>query len=532
VRHLLKALTVWIVAGAVADGATLLDTTGVTALRGTTTNLDGTGVRVGQVEAQSGSGDWQVNPNSSRVKQPTNAFTYFLSNPPYLVVITTNTFPNTLGIESGHADGVADYFYGVSNGIVTNVLHIDNYEANTFIVYYVGYTAATTHPIAERVVNQSFTFGSVDSNADQAYDNYAAQNSVLFVSGAGFRGQPVYTPATCYNGIGVGVAGVSDSPTGPTSDGRSKPDLVAPNPVDPQTSYTTAEVSGAAALLMQAGARGDGGGDTNSATDIRTVKALLLNGAVKPADWTNSFSNPLHARYGAGVLNVFNAYKQLAGQRQTNFVPITISSGAAHPPTGASNTIPVLSAWSLGNITSLAHPPTDAVNHYYFNVTDGMSNAPFTATITLAWNRQSGRATVNDLNLYLYNAANSNLVTCSTSIVDNVEHLYVPRLSPGRYDLQVWKSGVNGFVTGSETYALAWEFFCESANVTKSGTNVIVSWPVYPDGFVVESTINLSPPQTWSTAGIPAAVITNNQKVVTINISPTVTNQFFRLRRP
>ena len=39
---------------------------------------------------------------------------------------------------------------------------------------------------------------------------------------------------------------------------------------------------------MQAGLRGDGGSDTNAAADMRTIKALLLNGAVKPADWTNS----------------------------------------------------------------------------------------------------------------------------------------------------------------------------------------------------------------------------------------------------
>jgi Subtilase family len=530
VKHFLKVLIVWAVAGAAARASTL-DTTGVTVLRATTTNLNGAGVRVGQAEAQSGANDWQVNPGNSQVTQPVGLFTYHLSNPPYLTVVTTNAFPNALGVESGHADGVAGGFYGIAGGVATNVSHVDNYEANTMVAYYVGYTA-TPHTIQERIVNQSFTFGSVDTNADQAYDNYAAQNGVLFVSGAGFRGQPVFTPATGYNGIGVGIAGVTDSPTGPTPDGRSKPDIIAPNPLDPQTSWAAPQVAGAAAVLMQAGTRGDGGSDTNSATDIRTVKALLLNGAVKPSDWTNSFSHPLHARYGAGVLNVFNSYKQLAGRRQTNIVSATVSAGSAHPPTGATNTIPVLSAWDLGSLTSQAHPAMDAVNHYYFNVTNATSNAPFTATITLAWNRQSGKTAINDLNLFLYDTANSNLITCSTSVVDNVEHLFIPRLPQGRYDLQVWKSGATAFVTGSETYALAWEFFSETATTTLSGNNLVVSWPVYPDGYVVESTTGLSPPQSWSTAGIPAPAITNNHEVVTIAISPSVTNRFFRLRRP
>src|SRR5581483_5960318 len=110
----------------------------------------------------------------------TNRFTYYLSNPPYLTVTTTDAFPNSLGFESGHADEVAGNFYAMGSGIATNVLHVDNYEANTFVVYYVGYTGAAAHPIAERIVNQSFTFGAVDTNADQAYDNYAAQNGVLF----------------------------------------------------------------------------------------------------------------------------------------------------------------------------------------------------------------------------------------------------------------------------------------------------------------------------------------------------------------
>jgi hypothetical protein len=47
---------------------------------------------------------------------------------------------------------------------------------------------------------------------------------------------------------------------------------------------------------MQAGLRGDGGSSTNAAADLRTVKALLLNGAIKPTDWTNNVPSPLDTR--------------------------------------------------------------------------------------------------------------------------------------------------------------------------------------------------------------------------------------------
>ena len=371
-------------------------------------------------------------------------------------------------------------------------------------------------------MNQSF-IGSTNSQSayDQIYDWYAASNNTLFVSGIG-NGGPVYPPATCYNGLGVAAYGGSSS-IGPTIDnGRCKPDITAPADV---TSFSTPQVAGAAAVLLQAGLRGDGGSDTNSAADIRTVKALLLNGAVKPADWTNGAASPLDARYGAGVLNVFNSYKQLAGQTQTNFVSASVSVGAAHPPTGATNTIGVLSGWNFTNLTSNAS--SDAVAHYYFNVTQGVSNATFTATATLVWDRQQFQNSINNLCLFLYNTANSNLVAVCTSAVDNVQHLFVPKLPQGRYDLQVLKKG-GSYVSATETYALAYEFFSLPLNIARSGTNIVLKWPIYPAGFVLQAATNLAAP-VWNTNN-PAPAVTNGQNCVTLGA--TNGSQFFRLWRP
>ena len=515
--------------------ASYLDTIGVTLLRTATTNVDGTGIRVAQPEA--GAPYFEVNPANSWVQQPVSRFTYITSSG------TTNNFPNSLGSDSGHADGVASNFYGLPYGVATNIAHVDNYDANYFVqVYYsvplpgtTNYTASLpSSNIDDSVVNQSFIFTESDGSSiptneqeaiDSAYDNYAAQYNTLFVSGAG-NGSPtrVSAPATCYNGIGVADYGGGSS-IGPTLDnGRAKPDITAP---EIYTSFSTPQVAGAAAVLMQAGLRGDGGTDTNSAADIRTVKALLLNGAVKPTDWTNNPPSPLDPRYGAGILNVFNSYEQLAGGEHSYIASTTVSTGNPHPPNGASGTVSALSGWDFNTISSGNN--SDKVYHYYFDATNGVSGAAFTATATLVWNRQQGKTSINNLDLFLYDAESSNLVAASTSVVDNVEHIWLPQLPQGRYDLQVLKHGGNNTVSSSETYALAFEFFSTALNVAQSDTNVMLTWPIYPDGFVVETTTNLAPPIVWTTLNATPTV-TDYQNDVTVNV--TNASQFFRLRRP
>jgi hypothetical protein len=502
--------------------ASSLDTIGVTLLRAFTTNVDGTGIRVAQPEAGLDTNNppmiWEINPATTGL--PSNLFTYISSGG------SSSAYPNSLGSESGHADAVAGNFYGISGGVATNIAHADNYEADYF---YDDIIAATLPPnINDAVVNQSFTFGHVTAGSQQTvdshYDGYAAQYKTLFVSAVN-NGGAVSPPGTSYNCIGVGDSDGGSS-VGPTIDnGRAKPDIVAPGG---ETSYSTPYVAGAAAVLMQAALRGDGGGDTNSAADIRMIKSLLLNGAIKPADWTNNPPSPLDTRYGAGVLNVFNSYEQLAGGKHGYIVSTSVPSGGAHPPTGNSGTITVLSGWDFNTNTST--PLNDAVNHYFFNVTNNMNSATFTATVTLVWNRQQNQTDINNLDLFLYNCANSNLVACSTSLVDNVEHIFLPKLAQGRYDLQVWKAGGLNIVSSSETYALAWEFFSPSLNISNAETNLALTFPLYPAGFFVEDTTNLSPPAVWSTNDLSPPVFTNNQNCILLNA--TNANEFFRLRRP
>src|SRR5580692_9335020 len=128
------------------------DLIGLNVLRATTTNLDGTGIRIAQVEAQGvGVGDWEVNPSAVGVGLPVSDFTWYSTN------TSTGGFPNSIGIESGHADGVGGNLYGLPDGVSTNVAHIDNYEADDFFDNRVPNQVA----ISSRIVSQSFVDDTV-----------------------------------------------------------------------------------------------------------------------------------------------------------------------------------------------------------------------------------------------------------------------------------------------------------------------------------------------------------------------------------
>ena len=516
-----KGFTLLFLAGVLSLQAGDLDTIGVTVLNQVDPTLNGSGVEVAQPEAPyPNENDFEVNPGS--VSQPTSLFTYVSTNG----TIVTG-FPNSAGLESGHADTVGNNCYGITGGVATNVSHVDNYDAVYFFTNYIGNDLPLVNPA--RVVNQSFIFDPSDELlANTNYDNYAATNGAIFVSGInGVNNMnPICAPGSCYNGIGVGAYYAFSLP-GPTDDGRCKPDIIAPDQAqfpNGAVSYTTPYVSGSAAILVQAANRGDGGANTSAASDLRTIKALLLNGAIKPNGWTNGTATPLDARYGAGMVNVFNSWQQLKGGQHAFIESTTISSGGVHPPGTNTNNEPALAGWDYN--TNSTTTTSDAIKHYYFSLPGGHA---FTLTATLVWNKQYRATNINHLNLFLYNTANSNLVTCSTSLVDNVEHIFLPALVPGRYDLQVLKSGSVTQVSQSETYALAFEMFTMPLSVTLTNSNALISWPVAPTGFQLQSATSLAPPVSWAPV-TNAVSIANNQDVVLLPIGGG--NQFFRLINP
>jgi len=91
------------------------------------------------------------------------------------------------------------------------------------------------------------------------------------------------------------------------------------------------------------------------------------------------------------------------------------------------------------------------------------------------------------------------------------------------------KNGGTNVVSKAETYALAWTFVSPTVALVKSGTNVALSWPVYPAGFLPEAGTNLAG-GIWSTNNLPAVVITNSRNSLILNATNAL--QFFRLRSP
>ena len=487
-----------------------LDTIGATLLQQLLPDLNGAGVAVLQPEAGEASvTNWQVNPDV--LGQPNEVFTYSAS------AGFANQFPNQLGASSGHAGAVAKNFHSLAPGST----RFDNCEASYFYGSIISPLATNfSNPLA----NQSFTFGNVSASAQQTidwnYDNYAAQYNTLFISAAN-NGGAVSPPATSYNGLAVGAYGGSSS-VGPTIDnGRAKPDLTAPAG---STSYSTPLVTGAAALLRQAALRGDGG-EANAA-DLRVIKALLLNGAIKPAGWTNAFPSPLDKRYGAGVLNVFNSYRQLAAGKQKPSVTLFSALNNFSVPSGSPNSLGALSGWDFGTNSSVA--TSNGVSHYFFNLTNGAPGATFTATATLVWNRHLRKVGINNLDLFLYAATSGACVAASTSLVDNVEHIYLPSLPAGRYDLQVVKNG-GTMISVTEPYALAFEFFSTPLTVVPSAAGMVLTWPVYPAGFTVQMATDLTSPIHWISLTNLTLTLTNNLNCVVI--PPTSGSQIFRLSR-
>jgi hypothetical protein len=411
----------------------VFDTIGITSLRAVAPGLLGNDVPVGQAEA--GGFSWEVNP--AAVGQPISLFTWTSASG------SVPTFPNAVGSESGHADTVAANFYGNPGGVAPGVAQVANYEAGYF---YNGIVAPSTN-IPGIIVNQSYIFSDSFSEINSNFDNYAAKYGVLFVNGAG-NGGDVFSPASAYNCIAVGVYGAPSS-TGPTADGRCKPDITAPAAY---TSFSTPLVAGAAALLLEAAKEG-AAGNFSSATNTLLLKTLLLNGAVKPPDWTNSIGFPLDARYGAGILQVLNSYRQLRGGKQPFFTSTSPFIGGSHFPPATTTNNPIRRGWDYSTISSTV--VRDKVNHYFFDVTTGAGTS-FVFSATLVWQKQSGNSTINNLDLFLYDTSNNALMASSQSAANNAEHIYLPALPPGRYDLQVFKSGAG--TTSSETYGLAYDF--------------------------------------------------------------------------
>lgn len=317
------------------------------------------------------------------------------------------------------------------------------------------------------VVTMSIGSSGSDNATDQwslALDHVVSTLGTTVVVAAGNDGPSSSSfsgpPGTAYNILSVGATGgtgaaISEDYTqiapyssrGPTTDGRSEPDIVAPGslmelPVlnsawgeGSGTSFAAPLVAGGAAFLIDMGLDPNNGFDV----DAKVIKSVLMNSADKLPGWSHTPTAPLDPDFGAGAMNLESAFFQYdAGEQETGTVD----------PTG----------WDHGTIQG-----TNG-NTYEFgvNIPGGVD-----LTATLVWNRDVttdvedienavySAATLQNLDLFLFDTSDFiNPVASSVSTLDNVEHLFLSVPTSGEYFLEVRPAG--GALAGPLAYSLAW----------------------------------------------------------------------------
>ncbi len=463
----------------VAQGHTPWQQIGLTQLRAVAPELNGTGITVAQVEASLCPHADKFEPSCTATGQPSFKFTFINRS-------GISSFKPEIPTQSAHATRVGRLFYGnlggnVMTGVCPDVSHIDVWNAQALYRQLCSPSPSLIPPgqiAAPAVINQSYVFENATTgeirSVDAVFDNYAARHNTLFISAVGNglamttdTGWPsqVNPPADAYNDLAVatcnGTTGI-----GPACDGRCKPDISAPGT---ETSYAAPLVSGAAALLLQAGKEGLGG-STTADTDIRVIKALLLNGATKPPDWTNSYDifehvyifnkpsaftfTPLDPRYGAGVLNVYNAYEDLLAGEHLPTVSTTLNMQSMPTPYTYAAAPEPLKGWNLG--TSHTRAESNRLHHYLFDLPK-TARASWNLNATLDWNVTWAGTTLLMDHFYLYLLNSSGEVAWSKSPIDNVQQIHLNNLPPGTYDLVVMEIGSPVPIPRSH-YGLSWDF--------------------------------------------------------------------------
>jgi hypothetical protein len=204
-----------------------------------------------------------------------------------------------------------------------------------------------------------------DSTRTKIYDYYAYEYDVVFTDPSGNGASEVTVAGDAYNGITTGGLAIpepetepdvylevgSSSNSGPTVDGRRKPDIVAPAqsqtvPTDSsdtawvpvgssagQTSYSGPQAAGVAALLL--GAADQTGGSDDNQSEV--IKAVIVNSAfpnindkgnnpTNPADPNNTW----HSDRGFGRIDALRAYELLSSDQVTEGEDIMQAKGWAY----------------------------------------------------------------------------------------------------------------------------------------------------------------------------------------------------------
>jgi hypothetical protein len=355
---------------------------------------------------------------------------------------TNKTFRNVSqasDVVSSHATAVGQQYYGRATSLSPDVDSIDNYEANDWLnnVLYNG-SLSPGHE-TNWVQNHSWVGNAgIPTNLMRRYDYMIQEDDFLAVVGLnnGTNNPVPQLMPSCYNAISVGRSDGAHS-SGTTSmdvPGRVKPEIVAPRNA---VSWATPAVGSAAAMLFEKAAGTAGLGNAEKSV---VMKAILMAGATKAEfpSWDRTHERPLDDHFGAGELNVYNSYHVLVSGEQT---------------AGTSTNVERI-GWDYASLAG------HTTNWYFFEVPT--NEAMTHCSVILTWNREitdsnpgagfTPEAIVADMNLYLYGSSNftvGSLLDYSTSMVDNVEHIFQTVVTNGQYALKVTTDT-------NVDYAIAW----------------------------------------------------------------------------
>ncbi len=388
----------------------------------------GKGIVVGHVEF--GKGAYMPNTRSPRFKG---------------VTFVERSGPSKI---SSHAFATARVIYG-PQGLAPGISVVHCFESRHWMEQFLNVGSASPPSGGPmRVLTHSWISDSPNAvDVLRRLDWYIDRNDTIVCAGVNNgKDSPVpYLLATSYNAIAVGTArgGSSGGYTRIEVPGRCKPDIVGPRGL---TSFTTPVVAAVAARLLQAA--DEMTDHAHQAGKAPVIKAVLLAGAVKLRNWQPEPGHPLDEHLGAGIVHFDNSLQILQAGPPDDTEPTSSSHEQDENATG--QPAPVRLANRMGWDYRTIAP--DGVQAYTFQLLEPMGEA----SIILTWHRRItgvhieqtdgnrsiwfGQPRLADLDLHLYRTddrGETREIAYSDSRVDNVEHIYLKSLRPGRYRLEV-----------------------------------------------------------------------------------------------
>jgi hypothetical protein len=351
----------------------------------------------------------------------------------------------------------------------------------------------------------------------------------------------------------------SSDDSGPTIDGRCKPDILGGFAIDCVTpssgwrtgfpvvegyegnSFAGPFVTGAAAQMIGYAKK------HNLNRDHRLLKALLMNSGVPCLDdngapWSNSPTVPMDYQQGTGILNMQRVYGMYsAGQQRTGRAAVP---GYDFATVYGTNATGVTLGSSNGVVSYLLGSPASGTadldvtlawdRHTYWMDVNG--NGRIDAGDTFYVNTQTDAQSV--LNLVLY--SNGVVAAQSISSIDTIQHLHLTNLTAGIYQLNVERQYVPT-AGNSEPYGLAWYSSVPWTNVppaisltgVSAAAGNAVTLEVQVTGgqtanFLTQSTPSLSPPIQWTGVNAVWSQTGPNTFEAQVPVQPGAA-QFFRV---